>query len=72
MASRLARALGRLALAVIELVVIVPLAWWAMRRVRRATRDLRRANFYSARALQVLAPPVTRSGVPAVPRLPFG
>ena len=69
MASRLSRAVGRLALAVIEAVVIVPAAWWIMRRVQRASRDLRRATFYAERALRVLAPPVTMSGVPGVLRL---
>ena len=60
--------LDRFTLTVIELAIIVPAAWWTVRWVRRASRDLRRATFYSERALRVLVPPVTRSGVPAVPQ----
>ena len=55
-----------LVLALIQLAIIAPAACWTIRRARRASRDLRRTNFYAARALQVLAPSVTHSGVPAV------
>jgi len=55
---------------------IIAVAWWQMRRTRRATADMRRANFYATRALRTLIAvgkgpiPVTISGVPAMPPLP--
>lgn len=58
-------------------LMLTALAWWNTRRVRRATRDMRLANFYATRSLRTLvavglAPlEVTPSGVPAVPPMPF-
>jgi hypothetical protein len=58
------------------LLPIATAAWWNTRRVRRATEDLRKANYYAARSLRTLiavglAPwAVTPSGVPAIPPLP--
>ncbi|MCJ2055932.1 hypothetical protein MKL09_05130 [Methylobacterium sp. J-048] len=58
-------------------LILAPLAWWNLRRVRRATRDMRLANFYATRSLRTLiavglAPlEVTSSGVPAVPAMPL-
>jgi hypothetical protein len=55
---------------------IIAVAWWQMRRVRRATADMRRANYYATRALRTLIAvgkgpiPLTASGVPAMPPMP--
>lgn len=55
---------------------LVAVAWWQMRRVRRATHDLRRANYYATRSLRTLIAvgrgpiPRTASGVPAMPPMP--
>ncbi len=55
---------------------IVTVAWWQTRRVRQATRDLRRANYYATRSLRTLIAvgrgpiPLTASGVPALPPMP--
>ena len=56
--------------------IIITAAWWQMRRVRRATHDMRRANYYGTRALRTLIAvgrgqiPRTASGVPAMPPMP--
>ncbi|MCJ2142153.1 hypothetical protein [Methylobacterium sp. E-066] len=55
---------------------ILAVAWWQMRRVRRATYDMRRANYYATRSLRTLMAigsgpmPRTVSGVPAIPPMP--
>lgn len=55
---------------------ILAAAWWQVRRIRRATQDMRQANYYGIRALQTLVAvgsgpiPRTTSGVPAVPLMP--
>ncbi|MCJ2049323.1 hypothetical protein [Methylobacterium sp. J-070] len=55
---------------------IVAVAWWHTRRVRRATYDMRRANYYATRSLRTLIAvgrgpiPLTASGVPAIPPMP--
>lgn len=55
---------------------ILAVAWWQTRRVRRATADMRRANYYATRALRTLIAvgkgsiPITASGVPAIPPMP--
>lgn len=58
-------------------VIIITVAWWRMRRVRRATSDMRRANYYATRSLRTLIAvgrgpiPLTASGVPAMPPMPL-
>ena len=62
---------------------IVAVAWWQMRRVRRASDDMRRAreglrqaDYLATRALRTLIAvgqgpiPRTLSGVPAIPPMP--
>ncbi|WP_342108056.1 hypothetical protein [Methylobacterium sp. SI9] len=55
---------------------IIAVAWWQARRTRRATSDMRRANYYATRALRTLIAvgkgpiPLTVSGVPAMPPMP--
>ncbi|MCJ2093274.1 hypothetical protein MKK67_12350 [Methylobacterium sp. J-072] len=55
---------------------ILAVAWWHTRRVRRATHDMRRANYYATRSLRTLIAvargpmPRTVSGVPAIPPMP--
>ena len=63
--------------------IIVAVAWWQMRRVRRAGDDMRRAreglrqaDYLATRALRTLIAvgqgpiPRTLSGVPAIPPMP--
>ena len=56
--------------------LILAVAWWQTQRVRRATHDMRRANYYAARSLRTLiavgSGPISRtvSGVPAIPPMP--
>lgn len=33
---------------------IIAMAWWHTRQVRRATHDMRRANYYATRSLRTL------------------
>ena len=55
---------------------ILAVAWWQTRRVRRATQDMRWANYYATRSLRTLIAvgrgpiPFTASGVPAIPPKP--
>jgi hypothetical protein len=57
-------------------LILAPLAWWSMRRVRRAAADFRRATFYATRAERTLIAVglvplrITESGVPAMPKPP--
>lgn len=52
-------------------------AWWNLRRVRHATADFRRATYYALRgeraliASGLMPAPITQSGVPAMPKLPY-
>ena len=56
--------------------IVATVAWWHTRRVRRATHDMRRANYYATRSLRTLIAvgrgpvPRTLSGVPAIPPMP--
>jgi hypothetical protein len=64
-------------------LIILAVAWWQMRRVRRAGNDmrraregLRRADYLAIRAMRTLVAvgsgpiPFTASGVPAMPPMP--